>query len=290
MSWLFFIDESGHDHKQCPYEVRGGIALHTKELWRFVKAMQWFEVQAFGCRLAFYGKELKGCTLLNRKRYKFAQQGELMSDSDRQKHARAFLEKSQKNITPSRDDFTAYGQACIYMAQGLFQILDNCSGVILASIIPGELHKPDDRNFEEYLRKDHVFLLERYFYMLEEKQEHGLLVMDEVEKHEDQCFVRCLERYFTLTDKGQYRASLVVPSPFFVSSDMTYAIQAADICIYVINWGYRLQRMDKPARQEISEKFDQWLRRLQYKGTLEDEACHQVYGIVYISDPYTSRK
>lgn len=33
MSWLLFLDESGHDHKQIPYEVRGGIAacghLHT---------------------------------------------------------------------------------------------------------------------------------------------------------------------------------------------------------------------------------------------------------------------
>ena len=27
MAWLLFLDESGHDHKQMPYEVRGGIAL-----------------------------------------------------------------------------------------------------------------------------------------------------------------------------------------------------------------------------------------------------------------------
>ena len=29
MSWLLFLDESGHDHKSMPYEVRGGIALHA---------------------------------------------------------------------------------------------------------------------------------------------------------------------------------------------------------------------------------------------------------------------
>jgi len=100
MSWLFFMDESGHDHKQCPYEVRGGVALHVKELWRFVKAMRLFEEHAFGCRLASYGKELKGSTLLDRKRFKFARQDELMPDNDHQRHARAFLEKSQKRITP----------------------------------------------------------------------------------------------------------------------------------------------------------------------------------------------
>ena len=27
MAWLLFMDESGHDHKDSPYEVRGGYAL-----------------------------------------------------------------------------------------------------------------------------------------------------------------------------------------------------------------------------------------------------------------------
>jgi len=26
MAWLLFLDESGHDHKQMPYEVRRGMA------------------------------------------------------------------------------------------------------------------------------------------------------------------------------------------------------------------------------------------------------------------------
>jgi hypothetical protein len=58
MSWLFFIDESGHDHKQCPYEVRGGIALHSKKLWSFVQSMQKLEMQAFGCQVSSFGSEL----------------------------------------------------------------------------------------------------------------------------------------------------------------------------------------------------------------------------------------
>jgi hypothetical protein len=32
LSYLFFLDESGHDHKNCPYEVRGGIVLHASKL------------------------------------------------------------------------------------------------------------------------------------------------------------------------------------------------------------------------------------------------------------------
>lgn len=37
MSWLLFMDESGHDHKNMPYEVRGGVAIHAGQLWPFVQ-------------------------------------------------------------------------------------------------------------------------------------------------------------------------------------------------------------------------------------------------------------
>jgi hypothetical protein len=288
MSWLFFMDESGHDHKQCPYEVRGGIAIHARELWSFVQSMQRLELQAFGCQLSQFGNEIKGSTLLDKKRFKFAGQKDLMAAVNRQKNARLFLEKSHRNKSPSGDEFTAYGQACIFMAQGIFQIMNDHNVTIFAAIVPNVTQKLKGYQYEEYLRKDHVFLLERYFYMLEAQQEFGLLVMDEIEKKEDRRFSKRIERYYTTTAKGQYRASWVVPSPFFVSSDMTYAIQAADVCIYTINWGYRLPHMNQPARPEIDNNFSQWLKKLQYKGTV-DEGKHFVYGIVYVPDLFASR-
>ena len=66
MAWLLFLDESGHDHKQMPYEVRGGITLQDSQLWPFAQAMLRLERDAFGCSLAEYRKELKGSTLLDR--------------------------------------------------------------------------------------------------------------------------------------------------------------------------------------------------------------------------------
>ena len=39
--------------------------------------------------------------------------------------------------------------------------------------------------FDDFLRKDAVFLFERFFYFLEEKDAHGVLVMDETDKRED---------------------------------------------------------------------------------------------------------
>ena len=93
MSWLLFLDESGHDHKNMPYEVRGGIAIHAGELWPFVQSMQRLEFDSFGCQLHQYRKELKGSTLLDRKRFKFARQLSLMAPESRRKHSRGFLTK-----------------------------------------------------------------------------------------------------------------------------------------------------------------------------------------------------
>ena len=74
MSYLLFMDESGHDHKNTPYEVRGGIAIPDNELWSFVQGMQNLENLSFGDRLYNYGKEIKGHKLLDKDRFKWSNQ------------------------------------------------------------------------------------------------------------------------------------------------------------------------------------------------------------------------
>jgi hypothetical protein len=81
MSWLLFLDESGHDHKHTPYEVRGGIALHAGDLWSFVQGVQRLELDSFGCRLHQYRCELKGSTLLDRKRFTATSQTPTVRDA-----------------------------------------------------------------------------------------------------------------------------------------------------------------------------------------------------------------
>ncbi len=294
MSWLLFLDESGHDHKQMPYEVRGGIALHVGQLWPFVRAMQRLELDAFGARLPLYKMELKGSTLLDNKRFKFAAQGSTMSEEERRKHCRAFLTKGlEKRDDYTRDEFTAYGQACLQMAHGMFQLLGVYGAQVFASAVPRGAAKPPSEASENYLRKDQVFLFERFFYLLESKQDHGLIVMDAVEKTADRKFVNRLESYFTETTTGRYRSHWVVPTPLFVSSDMNYAVQAADLAIYCINWGYRLpdQGMNAPAREEIATAFSSWLGRLQFKGEgYRDGRAYRSFGIVFVPDLFESRQ
>jgi hypothetical protein len=59
-------------------------------------------------------------------------------------------------------------------------------------------------------------------------------------------FVRQIERYFARTQTGRYRTAWIKPQ--FAASDLTYPIQAADLCIYAINRRYRLpsQGMNAP--------------------------------------------
>jgi Protein of unknown function (DUF3800) len=288
MSWLLFLDESGHDHKTTPYEVRGGVALHAGQLWPFVQSMQRLELQSFGCQLHQYRKEIKGSTLLDNKRFKFANQSGPMDAGSRGKHCRGFFTKGLEKKAPTREEFSAYGQACLEMASGIFQLLDQHNAVLFAVAIPPE-PRPKDYQFEDYLRKDQVFLLERFFYFLEEKKEHGLLVVDEVEKVADRAFVSRLESYFSKTNTGRYRSRWIVPAPFFVSSDMIYPMQAADLCIYCVNWGFRIpsRGMTKPTRPEIGDGFGPWLNRLQYRGEGHREGnVYQTYGICYVPNPY----
>ena len=292
MAWLFFIDESGHDHKNMPYEVRGGLAIHVGRLWAFVRDMQRLEVECFGCRLHDYGKEIKGSTLVDRKRFALAAQDGVLRDDERRAFCRSFLTKSQRGTAPRRAEFTAYGQACLQLARDVLGLLKRHGAVLMASAIPRGVLKPPHYRFDDYLRKDVVFLLERFFYFLEEKREHGVLVMDETDKREDRRFVARVERYFTNTATGRERTTWIVPTPFFVSSDMAYAVQAADLCIYCVNWGFRLpvRGMNAERREQIATMFGPALADLQYRGQgYRDGRVFDTYGVVYVPDPYEPR-
>lgn len=286
------MDESGHDHRNCPYEVRGGIAIQAERIWPFIRAMVSLEESCFGDLLHKYGLEIKGHRLLDKDRFKWAYQKPWYDDALRRSNCLSFLKK-KINRQPIRDfEFASYGQACIMMARGIFHLLLDHDAVVFAAVIDRGVRKPATYRANEYLRKDQVFLLERYFNFLVEKGEQGLLVMDETEKTDDRRFVGRLQRYYTRTNTGRIRSEMVIPSPFFVSSDMVYPIQAADVCIYSINWGFRIPNgMNSAAREEVRSETEAWLVRLQFsgEGRGQDGQMHHQHGIIYVPDPFEGR-
>lgn len=150
MSWLLFMDESGHDHRQMPYEVRGGVAIHSGKLWPFVQAIQSLEVASFGIRLSEVKKELKGCKLLDKDRMEWARRAIPMPSEQRQRLCRSWFTKSLDKKPPIRDEFTAYGQACLEMAKGVVRLLEAHDAVLFAAAIPRGVKRPKTTQAAEF--------------------------------------------------------------------------------------------------------------------------------------------
>jgi len=72
MAYLLFLDESGQDHCESPYEVLAGMAVEDRDLWNLVQAVQDAEVRCFGRRYSAGRQELKGKKLLKRKTFRQA--------------------------------------------------------------------------------------------------------------------------------------------------------------------------------------------------------------------------
>ncbi len=170
------------------------------------------------------------------------------------------------------------------MAEGVIQLLKSHDAMLFAAVVPR--HVRPSATPTDYLRKDLVFLLERYFYFLELRQENGLLVMDGSDKAADRHVVRCMERYFTLTQVGRQRTQWIVPVPLFVESDMAYGVQAADLCIYCLNWGWRSREMTEATRAEI-EPFVWLLGKFMWHGDGERGGkVFKTHGVFYLPNLY----
>lgn len=289
MSYLLFMDESGHDHRTMPYEVRGGVVVHANQVWPLITSIRNLEKRAFGGLLHEYGSELKGERLLRAKNFRFAAQEPTLMDAERQESCRLFLAKSARGQSPLRREFTAYGQACSYMIAGFFSVLARHQARVFASMVPRGGNQGAGADDLDKVRKDQQYLLERYYYFLEEKNETGLLVLDETDRTDDRRYLRRMERYFSRAVKGRQRAKRIVPTPMFIASDMSHAVQAADIVIYCLNWGFRIPErgIGGNVRQEVVDVSAAALRRLQYRAVRhEDGSQFESFSIFCVPELY----
>lgn len=288
---LFFIDESGHDHGYAPYEVLAAVAVAERDLWNLIQAIRAAEVQFFGVQLAKVGVEFKGNKLLKNKTFRFARQGPAMEPNRRRDLAREFLMKGWRETqvgTPearSRDEFTAYGQAACAFVTRILEVCTSHHAKTFAALVNTKAPRAVDPNL---LRRDYAFLFQRFFYFLEDcsPTEMGLVVFDELEKAKSRILIQQMARYFLETEKGYQRSSRILPEPFFVHSDLTTAVQLADIVAYCFNWGTRLNKMAEATRREI-EPMAEMAFNMRYVGKRVDESDGKewpVYGVFYLDD------
>jgi len=124
VSWALFIDESGQDQRQSPYEVLAGIAIEDRKLWRLIRDLSDAQEEIFGLRLfEAYGSEAKAQKLLKKKVFTHAAQMSAFPPDQRRTLAREILQDgtavSRKRLTALAQAKLAYvGRALSYLSQG----------------------------------------------------------------------------------------------------------------------------------------------------------------------------
>jgi len=263
MAWLLFIDESGHDRKDAPYEVLAGIAIQDRDLWNLIIAIQAAEIQNFGRRYSAGQSELKGRKILKTKVFHHAELNAPVPPASIANLAKAALDDG---ASADVIRIKALALAKLAYVKEVFEICGRYRCKAFASIVETTAAPTASGG----LRKDYGYIFERFFYFLEDSKfdERGIIVFDELEKSKSHLLIDQTQKYFQETAIGKHRASLIIPEPLFVHSDLTTGIQVADLIAYCISWGFRTPQMTKPARQELGP-YAQQIANLRYKTVRE---------------------
>ena len=277
MSWALFIDESGQDQRQSPYEVLAGIAIEDRKLWRLIRDLSDAQEEVFGLRLfEAYGNEAKAQKLLKKKVFTHAAQMPPFPENQRRSLAREIL---QDGTAVSRERLTALAQAKLAYIDRALEISRKAKAQAFASIVPQAAPRPAGG----MLRKDYAYLFERFFYFLNSQPEDpmGYVVFDELDKSASHILLNQVSEYFLKTNKGRTRSRLIIPEPFFVHSDMTTMVQVADLMAYIISWGVRLNGMHAPHRADLDD-LSRKVMRLRF--TQHTPGGYTNYGFKIIND------
>ena len=249
MSWTLFIDESGQDQHESPYEVLAGVAVEDRKLWPLIRQLSDAQEHHFGMRLfEAYKAEAKAEKLLKRKVFRLAASMAPIPVAERSALAREILVDGEVG---GHERLIALSQAKIAYCEHALDICRAWGVTAFASIVPKGAQRPPR---SEVLRKDYAYLFERFFYFLNGRPQSpmGYLVFDELDKSASHVLLQQVSAYFVRTQNGRTRSRLIIPEPFFVHSDLTAMIQMADLIAYAISWGLRLPLMNEPAREELA--------------------------------------
>ena len=288
MAYFLFVDESGQDHRESPYEVLAGVSIEDRDLWNLIQSLNDLETRIFGRRYSDNIRELKGTKLLNSKTFRKAAQMPPIPVDERRELARACIESGDG---AGRLHITALAQAKLAYVEEVLKTCGRYRCRAFASIIAPMSPRPE----RSHLRKDYAYIFERFFYYLEDRPDapSGIVVFDETEKSQSHMLLDQMSNYFTRTSNGQSRAALIIPEPFFVHSDLTTGVQLADLVAYIVSWGVRYGNLQAPSRPEL-ETVARIVKNLRYKALRDgaDGKPYTIWSFVDITDlrPKSSRE
>ena len=284
MAWFLFIDESGHDRKASPYEVLAGVTVQDRDLWNQINALHAAELRHFGRRYSEGRDELKGTKILKTKVFQHARLSVSVRDDDIPALAKFALDDGE---AAKVHHLKALALAKLRYVTDVFDLCARFQCRAFASIVETDARPTTSGG----LRKDYAYLFERFFYFLQDREafEQGIVVFDELEKAQSHVLIGQTHQYFKDTATGKHRASLIIPEPFFVHSDLTTGVQIADLIAYCISWGFRTAQMSKPARPELGG-YAQQIAKLRYRATRPRPANQRfpIWSFAHITDLRTN--
>lgn len=285
MAWFLFIDESGHDRREAPYEVLAGIAIRDNQLWPLIIDIHNAELARFGRRYSADSGELKGRKILKVKVSRHAELNCVVAAEEIQALAKSALDDGAR---AGIRELKALAIAKLNYVHDVFDICERHGCRAFASIV--ETTSPNSGS--NGLRKDYAYLFQRFFYFLDDMvpREQGIIVFDELEKSQSHILIEQTHKYFKETAVGRTRANLVIPEPLFVHSDLTTGIQIADLIAYCISWGFRTNHMRKPTRADLA-RYAKQIAGLRYKTEQVIQGQEMVvWSYAHITDLRTQRE
>src|SRR5690242_11707184 len=147
MAFFLFIDESGQDLRESPFEVLAGIAIRDIELWPLIQEVNDLEHAHFGRRYSAGPNELKAKKILKRKTFRQAEHMAPFAVDIRRSLAKRCLDDGA-HATPEM--ITALAQAKLVFAQDVLHACARSRARVFASMVPRSAPRSD----RDDLRKD----------------------------------------------------------------------------------------------------------------------------------------
>ena len=159
MAWFLFIDESGHDRRQAPYEVLAGVAVQDCFVWDLIKELHAAELRRFGRRYSEGVAELKGKKILKAKVFHHASLNTPISEQEIPVFAKSALDDG---ANAGVREWKALALAKLGYVTDVFSLCSRFRCKVFASVV--EIDAPGTAS--DGLRKDYGYLFERFFLFL----------------------------------------------------------------------------------------------------------------------------
>ena len=261
MSWCLFIDEPIDARGDSPYKVVAGLAVEDKHIWPLT-------VKLYDANLHYFGRQLrapnsaylKASDLLSHDIFLEAQHVLSVSNTERVRLIHEALDESAPTIINQR---VALSQAKISYCRFITNLIRDYEVRAFAVMAPANVVPVPLTN---QLRRDYAFLLERFFYFLDDQlpASTGYLLLSELNKYG--VSANTLSDYFLKTSNGKVRSRSIIPEPLFTRGRINIIFQSTSLLGYALCWGFRTPTMHEPTRPEL-ESFTSQFRAMRYLHT-----------------------